>query len=783
MIELEKIGLKNIITHKNTNFSFVDGITCVRGENASGKSLLFSVIPNVFDGCPPLAKKKDSKVLHSENSGIGILYKNNDVEYKVKQVSENGNLTYSILKNGEDITPRTIPLAKDLLKNIFPLSTEQYYSLVHLTPYRPHILLSGSGTQRKEFFENLFRLNQTEEKAEKLKAKLNELKRLKDEKQILTEQLDEMLKDSKEDVISIEELEENIKILQARKNRKTEEYQTLVKSSNVISSYNIYKEQLCNKNLLNEKMWESILSGSNRDLEKMKEQYETKLREMQTQKIEYEKFKKAEKEIKDAENEIQSIGDCQFNREELEKQKSDIIINGKTLSEQLERLKTENEQQIANAVKHNETIDRFLTISASLPEKLKGISADDFKERVIRAKQNVSRNEQLIEKLTKLQDVKNCPTCLRILNKDEIETVIKNCESEIQSSNRILKYETNGLLFFTLSEQVGDCNKVDVDVLRNKNFKKISETETQIKDLRAKVSAINADIEKSKRIESLKTKISTLQTSFKRQTEPEQGLFEKTQDCLKTVLTQIQTNNADFNTLKKIEQLGEIPKVPDNFEELMTSLSNELEQINDDMQGIQVKIELGKKQNEQVLKRRNRIEQINEDLKDFKVYEALVKAYGAKGIRVAQIKALANLYCANLNKFKNLVFNKEIKFQVTVDSTNFNIIAERNGNPSADVITLSGQESRCFMLLSLISLLPFIPPSIRTNFVILDEIEAGISEDNRKLISKDFLPALKNLIPRIVVVTPMKRQEFYIESDREFFLTLKNNETNFEVVK
>ena len=182
MIELEKIGLKNIIVHKDTQFNFENGITCIRGKNASGKSLLMSSIPNVIDGCPPLAKKKDAKVIHNENSGIALKFKNDSNEYVIKQISKKASISYQISKNGEDITPRTNPMAKELIEKIFPISSDQYYGLVHLTPYRSNILLSGNSTQRKEFFENIFKLNISDYVSEQIRLKLNELKREKEEK-------------------------------------------------------------------------------------------------------------------------------------------------------------------------------------------------------------------------------------------------------------------------------------------------------------------------------------------------------------------------------------------------------------------------------------------------------------------------------------------------------------------------------------------------------------------------------------------------------------------------
>ena len=62
----------------------------------------------------------------------------------------------------------------------------------------------------------------------------------------------------------------------------------------------------------------------------------------------------------------------------------------------------------------------------------------------------------------------------------------------------------------------------------------------------------------------------------------------------------------------------------------------------------------------------------------------------------------------------------------------------------------------------------------------IDEIEAGISEENRKLISQNFFKTLQTIIPKVIVVTPMNQQEFYIESNHEYFIHLENNESVME---
>ena len=48
MIELEKIALKNIVTHKNSSLEIQPGFTTISGDNGAGKSLLFNCIFYVF---------------------------------------------------------------------------------------------------------------------------------------------------------------------------------------------------------------------------------------------------------------------------------------------------------------------------------------------------------------------------------------------------------------------------------------------------------------------------------------------------------------------------------------------------------------------------------------------------------------------------------------------------------------------------------------------------------------------------------------------------------------
>lgn len=66
-------------------------------------------------------------------------------------------------------------------------------------------------------------------------------------------------------------------------------------------------------------------------------------------------------------------------------------------------------------------------------------------------------------------------------------------------------------------------------------------------------------------------------------------------------------------------------------------------------------LKIGTDQNARYKKIEERIKEIKEKLVKIPIYEALIKAYSAKGIRIAQIAYLAEMFCNNLNKYANMV--------------------------------------------------------------------------------------------------------------------------------
>lgn len=750
MIELEKIALKNIVVHKNTSFELQPGITVIRGDNGAGKSLLASCLPNVFDGCPPLLKKKDAKVLHKENSAIGIKYKYNGKQYRVVQSSKKSSLTYKIEEDGKDLDPRTVSIAKDYLEKIFPISNAQYYSLVHLTAYRPSTLLSGSGPQRKEFFEELFHLDINEVIADKLKEEFSKLKRWRDEKEILEEQLKSLT------------YIENIDSLKKEFSLKNQEYKKLK------SQYNEYSNNIQNIAAVETYKKQIQTKYSPQELQERISRAKEKIKSLEDQltnlKVNINLYKKNQENIKKKEELENKLAKYPANLES-----ADVIkeLYSNTKNEAENRV-----QKIKEIREKNSFYEKFKSLEEKIAENIKILTYEDYLKECSVAENNILNKENLIHKLNTLVGKAVCPTCQQSLNEEDIKVLISNCENEILTSKKVLENKT-----------------LNMEYLKNKDlnleFQDESEILKELEELKEKMAALK----EKHSLASEKEKITLQLKSFPEilnMEEPKESEIEEIEEKIAKGKHAVEIYNSDLrvkNELKKLESEN-IDLMDENEIKLaMQDLSPKIEVLNEERMNLNSKIKIGESQNNTYKEKENRIKEIEVLLVDIPIYEALIKAYGAKGIRIDQIKYLAEMFCTNLNKYANLVFNKKIKFSVNVDSTNFNIYAERNGGEVSDVCMLSGSESRCFCLLCAISLLPFIPEKYRTDFIILDEMEAGIKDEGRKLLTQGFFKALQNIVPKIVIITPMAQNEYYIEADNEYYIKLENNVSIMKKVK
>ena len=139
MIKITGLDLSEVISFKKESIDFVEGVTYVRGVNkdsdlvkptgnGTGKSLLFSALPNVLYSSTPLSlrKKQRKDMLLNKSSSIGLIVKPGEdlPEYEVIQT----NSKYTIYEDGNDLEMGSIPRSEEMIKKIFPISEIDFYS-------------------------------------------------------------------------------------------------------------------------------------------------------------------------------------------------------------------------------------------------------------------------------------------------------------------------------------------------------------------------------------------------------------------------------------------------------------------------------------------------------------------------------------------------------------------------------------------------------------------------------------------------------------------------------
>ena len=755
MISFDKLSLKNVLVHKDTEFSFENGITVVRGDNGSGKSLMFGSLANIFDGSLPTMKKKDAKsALGNVNSSIAIKYSYNNIPYEITQFrKKSASLSYQIVKDGESIDPHTISVAKEYIDSIFPISNSQYFSLVHLIPYRGDILRTGNGSQRKDFFEDLFRLNSSEIVEVELKARLNELKRGAEEVSILSQQLEELTY-----VDNIEQLETNFKETNDELTRYSTDYNKITSSLQHLVAIDTLKQQIKTEYSLEalreyKQKYESSIKGIKKSISDLKLSI-----------IRYKENISKIAEKKQLVEKRQSLG------EDL----SATELNS-MLSTQTQELST-LEDKLREASTNNGLLAQAESLLKTIPSGfLKLESYDKVIEFFAKKESEILTEDKLKSKVKGLVGISRCPTCNSVINEADVESLLNKCNEKIEKIQGYLNHKPTVTKYFKLKEK--DLQYTDETDLRDK-----------IEEARASQTEITSRISKARERERLENRIAGFSNITEDMEEPNEELVDQYEQKLATNEKKLKVIESDISLKEQLNTLTandteDSQTDTDDLKSSLNKLSPIIASLNDKKMELNNKISIGKLQNTNYLKLQKRIEMLNTKLIDLPVYEALVKAYGAKGLRIEQIKYLADCFCENLNKYASLLFVKPVTFSVNVDSTNFNIFYEMNNNPISDVCTLSGAESRSFMLLCLVSLLPFIPERVRTDTVILDEVESGMSEDTRLYINQGFYKLLLNIVPKIVIITPLNAKEYFVDSDREYYLRLVDKRTVVERIK
>lgn len=734
-MKFKSLKLKNIVLFKEASFKFTDGIHVIRGKNRSGKSLFFSCIPTLFFSSPPLSSKKFNNRTILGNGSIKLNVDN----YSIKQIGNNGKVNYRVKKDGKDLKLRTISLAKDTIESIFPQNPQQFYSYTYLNSLRSDGLLYATGPERYKFFQNIFDLSIYDSIREKLAEKYNTIKEKSYEVKSLKEKQSKVIINKKELIninLIFKKLTKKSNILQKKLDSYTLEIQTLTSYTSIAKQlhYDLSPNNL--KTLLLEK----------------EEKYKTNSNKLQKC-IEAKKQNELYLEVKKT-------------RRKLEKKLSKISSNRsidriKTEYNKLRVIKPDLEKQV-NRFKND--LDILNEVGYKKAVKLKNISTEKLDVKITSLYQSLSLKKECLRLVDTDKRDSSCPICenkinhkkLRIGLQKEIDSLSLNYKSLMKKKDDV-EY-LNGIDFEAKRKYIKSSDELQkleskLDILRQEYRK------TKEKDLILDKLKSLPIIEKSmdyKNIEEIRSIVKKLNNSIHK-IKNDLKLHERLKD--------LGDNNIDIKDAEI--RLDRLITITSKYKKILRKCHDKLMEVS----GSRSAMKLQYKELVEVSKKLDELKGIDEESK---LYENLLSVYGSRGLRQRHIETFAQLYKNNLNSYSSYIFKEPIKFELQVGRNNFNIIAYRN-NKSSDISLLSGSESRCFQLLNCISLLSFVPKHLRSNVIILDEIEANMDRQSRELLSSEFIPLLKSIIPCVVIITPQNAQELFIDDCIEYQVIKSNN--------
>ena len=780
MIEFESLHLRNIVTYKKADLILnTDRISVVRGKNldrknvnasnSSGKSILFSTIPNILNNSiRSSVKKNDSKsIIGNKGSSAIIKVKNND-SYEIKQYFE-GTTRWSVKKNNKKLKFRKIKDSRLRVQKIVPLTESQIYSQVVVDGRSKSTLQSSNSKQRFEYFNSIFNLNIYDNILTKIVKEHNKIKSLLQELSIIETELLNKKESIPDDGKSYKEL--------VSKHQEVEKKLPLIKEkiyvlTEKLNKCNIYlsiaeglKSNLSKENLYNE-MQEIEKEITDIDLLYKKSiKYHEKLKT-------YNEVEAKRKEINLKLNDLKIYNIKDLNEIENKKTKiSERIIKLNSYIDD-ERIKSKKRLSIKNNMesieeRYPKIINKYSYSNIDAINRTIANNKSESKE----LKNNISELETFISSHEHSQE-SLCPICLRGLSKTTATSLIKKSKDNLNQCYKNIKVLTKILDYLLLKKELNDL----------KATIKLPDAEEKLKKYKSKfndyIQIIDNIILKKELLSNLNSLPSISFDTSEEFKKPKPIVYEKLKNG---IYKRLENVKSDIDKLNRMTKLGldkefnntvQATKIKKHISQQLDKFRPMLDKAQYIINNLNSRILIRKMIFSDIKRLREKLELLREKTKDYKVYESLRKAFSSKGLRQIRTIYFAKKLQDNLNKYSQFIYGEPIKFKINISNSNFDILAERN-NKISDVRSLAGAESSAFTLLVLLSILPFVKSSDRCNILVLDEIESGLDTYSKELFITKFLPLLSQVVPHIFILTPMSDKEFYIPNAAQY-LVIKN---------
>ena len=712
--------------------------------NAVGKSVLFSSLANVLYERGALHESaKSKKELYGDALGCSRIYHRTEdgVEYCYEQAKSG---KYVVYENGEPLKHDKVANSVSTMQTLFPVCEDAWHHLVVLSSAHPAPFMMAKPEARRNFFSELFNYAYFDELASMAKRQITGKSKTASKLEGFASSI-ETLRASLSQIPEVDEseLESDLNTLL--------ELQDKINGRLSLAEFTKIKKRLVElETELDDEVDEKHLEAAKAYLEKTQDhvsKLSVKIAFSESKKKELLAYKEDSREFSES---LESLAD--FNISEDPKQ---AVSDINALLALLELVGDEDIHALASVQVLNLTKRDILAFRETYAE-----------QQVLEAeKTSIEHSLAGIRKVLKnIKGHAKCPFCASDVDEDHFRAELKRLSDELdvvdEKLDAIVTKEFRSLARYANNLSNNSFCKSLTSGVDWCKLKKIEDSRSVLKLVLRQAKRLQDRVppEGTQDVAELKDRLNNVK--LKR---------EKAQEYI-DFANNLGSRAAEYRKLKKkVAGLDE----------------DEMQQDLEELVALKRSVEERQKHQEKRESFLSMIAQIKKDsakeakvLEDIPALEVLVRAYSTKGLRLSAISSIAQTLSSSLNENAHMLFSEPFSFDVNITDTRFDIMVDRSPE-SSDIRKLSKSEQRRFSMLYAYCLNELIPPSSRSNLIVLDEMEDGSSDVNRKLYREVFLPHLNSVVPNVFVVSPLKEMQ-EVPGTRTLFVVKDGDSSHVE---
>ncbi len=744
------------------------------GSNGAGKSTVFEVLQHILFSTTSKGFARGKFV--GQGYRGELLLEADGHEYSITQFrgakGEERKDGYTILKDGEDVTPKGTRHMQDcinFIKEIVGITEAEFRGYIYLAQEGPgHVLISGKGADKRNYLSDLFTLDRYDSVREGVDEELvlidanigalSEKAAVRDE---LKEQLDSI-------TMGEEDFKEFFESLKGTKEFIREKHEIW---SAKIKEADAAKSKIEERGHIEARLEEIFPKWQELDISDAISQRQVKVRNL-TNRIE-----KLEQ--------LEEINDEKSDLEEL------FVADLDTSLEDSVAALNEVQSKVTLIEEEVKLIKRRLVLEEKLPD-VTGVS-EDLEERLkktnealVQMRMELKTAEETITDIKELVGA-DCPTCGQSLDveaiqksRDRAEMAVKSLKPAIQSEKRLSeelsKLAEKAEKHTLVTAQIGE---LPTGSLAGRG-EAITEFSSDVSRLEEAVEQVRENGRIARRLGELSEALAGFSSSLDPDKLEEYREKARKLDKQVTKLQTLRTLKIQLDSMPEIEVLDEddytrTSELAEHYEDARTELS------------VQISEAKSRKESFKALSERlNELEaslQVWEEVQHRKnLFEAMKAAYGPKGLKIHQLKKICNAICKTLPKYTTVMFQEpRIEFFVDndPDSTEIEFYIRRylkTGTEEYPVGKLSGGEKKRLAVAFIFALADLVAPRKKCNLIVLDEVGDGLDPVGEYAFASQLLPQLTQ---ESVVITSHRPGIESAQFDTNWSVTKKDNRSTF----